>query len=313
MDADRRSASLAVRQWGLISRPQALACGMTRKAIAWRLNSGRWVRVLPNVYRIDGVPESWEQSLCAACLWAGDGSAASHGSAARLWGFNGFNGVNVEISTIRRRRDLHVDVTVHRVSDPLEREIEVLEGIPATSVRRTLLDLAGARHFRTERVLDQALARDLTSLGQLWLLYEEEWTRGRRGIAILRELLAARTPGAAPDDSELEFLMDQIVRQYGLPEPKRQFPIVLSFGTVHVDYCYPASRLIIETDGYAWHSDRATFESDRRRDNELQALGWRVLRFTWAQLRWRPIEVVEMVRWHLESPSGQSTPLYGSA
>lgn len=306
MAPDERCARVASRQFGLLSRYQALACGLDRNAIAHRLRCGRWQLYLPNVYKINGAPKSWEQQAYGACLWAGDGSVLSHAAAARLWDFNGFSSAAVEISTSRPKRNVSLPFKVHRVSRHLANEVETGLDIPVTSVRRTILDLTGIRHPRAERVLDQALARDQTSLGAMWLLYEEEWTRGRRGIAILRSFLHDRTQGEVPDDSELEFLLDAIVRDFALPQPVRQHPIELSDRTVRVDYCYPDFRLIVEADSYAFHGDRATFDSDRERDAELQALGWRVLRFTWAQLRWRRAWIADMITRHL-SPSGETS------
>lgn len=216
-----------------------------------------------------------------------------------MWSFNVFASAPVEISTARPKRNVKLSFIVHRVSDALTSEIETVRDLSITSVRRTILDLTGIRHPRSERVLDQALARQLTSIGQMWLLYEEEWTRGRRGIAILRSRLHERTQGNSPDDSELEFLFDDIVRDFGLPEPTRQHPISLPANDIRVDYCYPDARLVIEADSYAYHGDRPAFDSDRERDAELQALGWRVLRFTWAQLKWRREWVADMIHRHL--------------
>jgi very-short-patch-repair endonuclease len=147
----------------------------------------------------------------------------------------------------------------------------------------------------------------------MWLLYEEEWTRGRRGIAILRAMLAERTAGAAPTQSELERLLMAVVSDFSLPEPTRQYSITLPFGDVHADFCYPEARLVIETDGYAVHSDRESFERDRERDAELLLLGWRTLRFTWAQLKWRQEWVAETIRAYLATSrsSGLSAPIAG--
>lgn len=307
MTPDERCAAQASPQFGLINRAQTLACGMTPKAIDRRLASGRWLLFLPTVYRINGSPPSWEQDAWGACLWAEDGASLSHAAAGRAWEFNGFASAPVEISTVKAKRNIHLPFRVHRVSPALRNEIELASRIPTTSVRRTILDLSGVRHPRSERVLDQAIARDLTSLGQMWMLYEEEWTRGRRGIAILRSFLEWRTPGNGPDDTELEFLLDDIIREFGLPEPRRQFWITLTNDDIRVDFCYPGERLVIEADSYAFHGDRSSFESDRERDAELQLLGWRVLRFTWAQLKWRREWVAAVIRSHLE-PSGDVTP-----
>jgi very-short-patch-repair endonuclease len=193
-------------------------------------------------------------------------------------------------------------VVIHRVDRHLRSDIAVLDGIPITSVRRTLLDLSGRKHPRAERALDHALRQQLVELSGLWSLYEEEWTRGRRGIAILRSRLIDRTPGAAPGESELEDMLATIIRKSGLPRPRYQYPIALGFGPVHLDAAYPDARLAIECDGYAWHMDRVAFERDRQRDMELQALGWRVLRFTWSKLKWEQTYVSDHIRHHLNMP-----------
>lgn len=302
MTPDELCSSHAREQFGLITRAQALACGLSRTMITKRLSSGRWERALPSVYRIAGSPSSWNQDAMAACLWGGDNATLSHNAAARAWALTGFSTAKVEIS-IPAPRTTRMGFKVHRVRKELENDIVRVNGIPVTSMRWTLLDLAGQRHPRTGLALDQAIARNETSLGMMWLIYEEQWVRGRRGIAILRSLLSERTPGNAPDDSELERLMDELIRRFALPDPLRQHPIQLPGHPIRVDYCYPDANLVIETDGYAHHSDREAFTSDRIRDNELQALGWRVLRFTWAQLRFEPAKVAEMTLRHLAFPS----------
>ena len=63
-----------------------------------------------------------------------------------------------------------------------------------------------------------------------------------------------------------------------------------------VDFSWPDHRLIVETDGRAAHGDRAAFESDRRRDQQLVAAGWRVVRFTWRQVAREPRAVAEILR-----------------
>jgi very-short-patch-repair endonuclease len=62
------------------------------------------------------------------------------------------------------------------------------------------------------------------------------------------------------------------------------------------DIVFRAARLIVEIDGWAYHSDREAFQRDRTRQNLLVAAGWTVLRFTWADLRYRPEQFVSTVR-----------------
>ena len=62
---------------------------------------------------------------------------------------------------------------------------------------------------------------------------------------------------------------------------------------LRVDFCFEAVRLVVEVDGARWHPDPAR---DRSLDNALARLGWRVLRFTWAEVVHRPEEVLAAVR-----------------
>lgn len=141
--------------------------------------------------------------------------------------------------------------------------------------------------FRVHRA-DHHFVREITKVGS------------RRGIAILRSLLAGRSGGRAPTQSDLEDLFWGLVHARGLPIPKAQFPIDLSDGVIHVDFAYPEDGLLIECDGREWHGDRQAFERDRERDNELQALGYRVIRFTWAKLRYDPDYVEKILRRYLQ-------------
>lgn len=86
-----------------------------------------------------------------------------------------------------------------------------------------------------------------------------------------------------------------------MPRPITQFPVELPGGMVKIDLAYPAIKLGIELDGYAWHHNRATFDGDRRRDVELSVLGWLVLRFSWSTLKAQPELMIRSVRHHLET------------
>src|SRR5437016_1482122 len=82
------------------SRAQALVCGVTSDMVDRRVASGLWQRVYPGVYRLAGVPTTWQQALFAACLAWGDGAVISHRAAGALWGFPGF-GPSIELSVPR--------------------------------------------------------------------------------------------------------------------------------------------------------------------------------------------------------------------
>lgn len=293
--------ALAGRQRSLFNLTQGRRAGLNRRAIHHRVQTGRLERFLPGVLAVPGVPDSWERDTSGLVLMYGDGSAASHRAAARLLGFEDFEGAPVEISTVNSKR-LAIALRsgrraiVHRVDGHLLGEIGTAEGLQVTSPRRTILDLCAIKDPRVEGVLDAAVRRRLTSVGQLCLYLEQEWMRGRRGVRILRNLLVPRLEGWAPTDSEMEILARRGLEKAGLPAPVHQHPITLPTGRIEIDLAYPRSKLAIELDGYAWHMDRRAFERDRERDNELRAMGWTVLRFTWAVVRYEPDRMIKLIR-----------------
>ena len=189
---------------------------------------------------------------------------------------------------------------MHRCDQRVLEDVVWIGAFPLTSVPRTLLDLSGRRHPNAEAGLDQALRKDLTQLPEMWAIYDREWMRGRRGVAILRTFLVERSRGLAIDDSELEAMMLRLINGWGLRSPIPQYPVDLPDGTIHVDFAWPDLRVAVECDSYSWHMDRRAFEEDRRRDVELQALDWVILRFTWVQIRWQPDYVVSQLQTHLQ-------------
>jgi hypothetical protein len=299
---DRAVASMADSQDGVFTDLQALAAGHSERSLQSRIHSGRYRRELPGVLSIAGTPRTWRGQSRGAQYWGGPGSALSHRCAARWWGFDGFASARPEISITRWKQHTHLrfpngtPVIVHRVDKHLLAEITNVNELPVTSIRRILIDLASIGDERTEYVLDASLKKEPAQLGQIWLLLEKEWMRGRRGIRILRDLLIPRTKGQAPTHSDLELMFKRIVTRFDLPRPEPQHPVDLPNRTIHVDFAFPANRLAIELDSYAFHLDRKAFEEDRRRDNELRALGWDVLRFTWAMLKFEAERVAQLVR-----------------
>ena len=98
--------------------------------------------------------------------------------------------------------------------------------------------------------------------------------------------------------SVLESVCRVLFAEAGLPAPLTQFVVRRLDGRLlgRVDFAWPAQRLVVETDGFAFHADRERYRSDRRRTNGLVLEGWRVLRFSWEDVVHHPDAVVEAVR-----------------
>jgi very-short-patch-repair endonuclease len=151
-----------------------------------------------------------------------------------------------------------------------------------TTPARTLLDLAAAGSIsRVELALDEARALRLVSQEEV----AELAGSGRRGGAVLRGLIAD-APGFTR--SEAERRLRALARRARLPPPRTN----VRLHGHELDAYWPQQRLAVEVDSYAFHTPRAAFEGDRRRDQELMAHGVRVARVTWRQLADEPEAVV---------------------
>jgi len=298
-DMPQKDLELAEKQHGIITLDQALARGLTAKQVRHRLDTAVWVRLASGVYRIAGSPRSWEQRLLGLTLAAGPSAAASHRSAAALLGIPGFERRGqVEVTTPRTRRHRAADERVHRWRSFPAHHLTVVEGIATTRVARTLCDLAGVLHpGRLERAVDNCLAMGVATPGTLEAAFSDVASRGRKGTAVMRELLASRSDGYVPPASELEARFRDLVRGAGLAEPIRQLDVGDDEAWIgRVDVAYLRVRLLIELDSRLHHSSKLDREADETRDRRLRDAGWRVVRFTWSDLVSRPGWVVSELR-----------------
>ncbi len=273
MRADDEVRRIADARQGVITRPEMVAAGLTRDAIAHRVRSGRLQRLHPGVYALgDGplLPFAREHAALLAC---GPGSACSHITAAVLEELVPDRGDPIHITITGRQRRAPAGVILHRAK--LE-ATTTRHGLPVTTPERTLLDLAATSDPRLPRALNEAQVKKLVSLDALLT-----FAGSRRGAKAIRAL-ATETPGYTRAKSERRLLA--LTKRADLPRPKTN-----TYVAGHeVDALWPAQRLAVEVDGYATHATRKAFEHDRIRDADIQADGYRVLRISWDQLTRRP-------------------------
>ncbi len=169
------------------------------------------------------------------------------------------------------------------------------DGIPVTTVPRTLLDLAAIlRPQQLERAVEQAEVLRLTdplSLPAVLRRYP-----GRRGTSSLRSLLADGQIGATATRSMLEERFLAFVAETGLPRPEVNEWLHIAGQWIEVDCLWRVERLALELDSRSVHATDAAFERDRARDRRLQVAGWRPVRVTWRQLQEGPRAVESDLR-----------------
>ena len=223
----------------------------------------------------------------AAVLATEPGSVLSHHDAAALHELQAGHGGAVEVTVPHRRRPQR-GIRIH-VSRIRADERTMVDGIPVTTLARTVLDLAAenSRH-RTERLLSQAEFRGMTAYALRRLL--DRYPR-RAGTKALRELLAGERAGRGVTRSEFEERFLRFLSEAGLPAPELNRRIQVRGRTLEVDCVWRDAGLIVELDGRAAHATRRAFETDRERDRLLRVAGWTVIRVTWRQLHERPREL----------------------
>jgi len=275
-EAERRIWAVARDNHGVVHLVHALAAGLTQDQVDHRVRTGELVRLHEAVFAPVAVHLTWRGALLAAC-WAGGFRAhASHRSAAQLHGLPGGSTELCEITCPRWNRAQHDGLLVHETQalDPID--LCFVEGIPCSTVARTLLDLAAVVGERLlEMALENALRRELVTLAEVHSVVRRLGGSGRRGVRKLRRLLHARSDGRRPTESEMETLMIQALRRSGLPEPVPQFEVRAGRKLIgRVDAAYPAARIAIEYDSDAFHTGRVATARDRARRQALIAASW---------------------------------------
>lgn len=290
---------LVERQGGVVGLAQAVEHGMPARTVQRHARDGSWRRLRPAVYLVGGHRLDGRGEVRAASLWAGERSTVT-GPAAAFWHGMLAHAPDVIDLTVPvavkprpqsgiriRRRDLH---STDRVG---------VDGVWLTGRALTALETAVALPDGST-FLDRAL--------QKWVRFPTLYRAfcrnvGRTGWSRAGELIRASADRA---ESAAERLLVTILRDAGITGWVLGHP----HGPHRIDLAFPAARVAIEVDGWAWHVDAERFRADRRKGNAITRGGWDLLRFTWHDLDGRPHEVLAEIRETLAmiEQSGISAP-----
>jgi very-short-patch-repair endonuclease len=232
-------------------------------------------------------------------LAAGPGAALSHRDAAALHGLGRWRTSRIEVTTAGRASAPGLQVHARRVLDPSD--VTAVGGIPVTTIERTLVDLAEAlTHDRLAHALSEAERRRVVDAGALRAAIARVAHRPGPGHALLRAVLAEHARrGVTLTRHELEIAFRALVRDHRLPEPELNAWI----DGDEVDAVWRVERVAVECDGWETHRGRRAFQRDRTKGNDLTPRGWRLLRFTHADVIHRPADVAARIRTALRAPA----------
>jgi hypothetical protein len=286
----RRKVTIADRQHGVVARGQLLEAGWSGSRIDRELRDGRLQRVHAGVYAVGHRPTTRAARWMAATL-ACDGDLSHHSAGALHEMPISDNGLT-RVTTRGRARRAGIDAHRARLHP---RDRTVRQGIPVTTIARTLADL-------THVLDDESLHR----------VVREAQFRGRFDDDRIRDALTRRPSrrlAAYLDDptitqSALEDRFLRLCRRYGIPTPVTQHG-----RKPRVDFAWPDRHLIVEVDGWQAHRTRVAFQDDRTNTNRLQLAGNVVLRYTWDDVRIRHAEVAAQVLYAGKFSSTHSGPI----
>jgi very-short-patch-repair endonuclease len=276
---------LVAGQAGVVSLAQAVAAGMSPDTVQRRVRQGRWTRLHPGIYLVGGHRHTPEARIRAAWLWGGPYTVVTGPAAAYWHRMLDRAPAIVELSVpaqssprpqpgirLRRRDMFDSDVREHdgiRVAAAPFAALETAVALPDGS---TFLDRALQNHVRFPAVY-RSFCRNM----------------GRYGSSAAGRLLAAAADRA---DSAAERLLVRLLREAGIDGWVLGHPL----GPYRIDLAFPAQRVAIEVDGWAWHVDPERFRADRRKGNYVTRCGWDLLRFTWHGLNAQPGESINEIR-----------------
>ncbi|MGI8624956.1 MAG: type IV toxin-antitoxin system AbiEi family antitoxin domain-containing protein [Geodermatophilaceae bacterium] len=278
--------SIADLQGGVVTRAQARAAGLLRSEIGYLARRSAWEPIRRGMYAEPGGGASVR--IGSALLATGSRGVASHGSAAALLGLDLLRDPDATqtVLTVRPGQRGHRDldgIRVHRAGLPPWHVSEV-NGLPVTTVARTLVDLTRALSLRDGVVaMDAALHSGRVRLEQL-----EEVLADCRGWPWIRRAASAVKLTDAAAESALESLSRIFFCAHDIPAPRTQFVVRSGQRFIaRTDFWWEKPRVAGEADGLGKYAALADLHAEKLRQERIEALGIRVVRWTWGDI-WQP-------------------------
>jgi hypothetical protein len=284
---DARLAELAERQFNRVSRAQLRSLGFNERSIVRHVASGRFVIVEQAVLAIAPVLKHDDWGRWMGATLTASGTRLSHTSAAAAYGFwpleRPFETVTRPGEGGPRR---HGGTVVYR-SKTLKGDCTLLNGIPITSVARTLLDLAGKVSERSlaRAVRDAIRIEQVTLSGLADVLGRHPGRRGSRRLAQVLGRYAGLPLVRARSGAEVRAL--EILRGAGVPLPRLNVRIAGE----EADLSWAEHRLVVEIDGGPFHLDVG---EDSRKQARWEAAGWTVRRLSSDDVYEHPLRLLEL-------------------
>ena len=223
-----------------------------------------------------------------ALIACGEGAFLSHRTAAFVWGLRKTAPEEVELTVVGRSVGSREEMRVHRMQAVDHRDLRHHEGLWVSSPARAVLEIAAVAPEELVDVIDEGLAS--RRLDRREMDAALPWNRPCGGAPRLASILGDED-AMALTRSKREQAFLRLMRQSGLPIPE----VNVKFGRYELDFMWRGERLVVEIDGYNYHSGPAVFHRDQEKDLLVGEPGLEMLRFTGDHVLHQPAKVLVRV------------------
>ncbi|MCB0860169.1 MAG: DUF559 domain-containing protein [Solirubrobacterales bacterium] len=278
---------------GVVTGPELRALGFSRQMVYRRRRSGLLIPVLRDVYTLPGTQLGSRGRQRAAVHSGGSGCVLSHRSSLALHGLvrdklpvhvsRKGGGSRTRGVPVKESSEFGFRVVSHQSRSFPASQITEVGGIRTTTVERALVEFcADAKPAEIGKALSQGERERVLC----WETLDEilAAASGRKGVGRLRAELDFWHPAFADAESEPEEDLLRLIRARSLPMPEAN----VFLDPYKADFLWPKLKLVVELDPYGTHKGRESFHRDRRKSVELEARGYRVIRFTWEDVYKHP-------------------------
>jgi hypothetical protein len=272
---------LASLQHGILTTAEIV--GLVGDAAFRRLVKGGFLeRLWYGVYRVRGAPVTERQALVGVVK--ASGGYASHKTRGALEGLDycTFGKLHVvrSVAGSPNRNFGEVRVVRHRTNFLPAHHLEVVDGIPSTTLVRALCDMSAVMSLdRLEKLVDGCKRKHLLEYDELAVCREEMRAQGRRRTTVLDEILAERVAGYLLGESPPEDMVIRWVAEAGF-EPKPQHWAVANGKRRRIDVAVVDDKVAIEYQGLDEHANGSAVIRDSEKITDLQLAGWFVVLVT---------------------------------
>ena len=291
---------------GIATTAELVAGGMSRGQLRRLAQRGAWLQLAHGVFAPAGLVAAASGDaagkhavrVAAALARTGPGAAASHHSAALIYGLDVLGRQSVEQVALTRppgttsRRASRPGVHIH-IATLSQGDVVTWRGLPVTSVARTVVDLARASSISGGVVVaDSALRTKRVSKAELHLC-----TTACAGWPGIQNARRAAAFADARSESVLESISRVAFHDHGLPPPDLQAWVGSKDEVIgRADFLWRAYRTVGEADGAIKYADPARAISQLDRDARLREAGFEVVHFTWQDITRSPGRVMARIK-----------------